>query len=139
VETGKRILREGLLRALTDAELGALRRGLASDDPALQQGLMTLPPLLECLHDWEVEGGDLFAYPVWRAWDLVTVKEVEEDAWALISLLDARFGEGTATELLRWYDVTPRAEMGETLLAEVDRQLIIRMLRQAAGVAGRTA
>src|SRR5262249_16622624 len=50
----------------TDPEGGtarprALRRGLASDDPALLQGMMTLPPL-ECVNDWAVEGADLTAY-----------------------------------------------------------------------------
>jgi hypothetical protein len=100
-----------LLRALTDAELQALRRGLACDDPALQQGLMTLPPPLECLHDWQVEAADLLAYPAWRGRGLQTVKEVEEAAWALCSAIDARLGEGAAKELLAWYDATPRADV----------------------------
>jgi hypothetical protein len=93
VETWKRILREGLLRALTEDELHALRRGLAADDPALQQGFMTLPPPLECLHDWQVEAADLLAYPAWRGRGLKTVKEVEEAAWALCSAIDARLGD----------------------------------------------
>jgi serine/threonine-protein kinase len=66
VETWRRILREGL-RSLTDAELGALRRGLVDDDPALLQGALTCPPPLECLRDWQVEGADLLAYPGWQA------------------------------------------------------------------------
>src|SRR5262249_32646507 len=85
VETWRRILREGLLRSRTEDELQALRRGLASDDPALLQGMMTLPPPLECLHDWQVEGADLTAYPGWRGRGLTTVREVEETAWALCS------------------------------------------------------
>jgi hypothetical protein len=63
----------------------ALRRGLASDDPALRQGMMTLPP------------------------PLVTVREVA--AWALCSAIDARLGDGAAKELLGWYDATPRADV----------------------------
>jgi hypothetical protein len=59
VENWRRILREGLLRALTEEELQALRRGLADEDPALLQGMMTLPPPLECVNDWAVEGADL--------------------------------------------------------------------------------
>jgi hypothetical protein len=139
VEPRRRILREGLLRALTDAELQALRRGLASDDPALQQGLMTLPPPLECLHDWQVEGADVLAYPGWRGRGLQTVKEVEECAWALCSAIDARLGEGAAKELLAWYDATARADVRAVLQGEVERELMIRMVRQAAGVAVRTA
>jgi hypothetical protein len=74
---------------------------MVSDDPALLQGMMTLPPL-ECLHDWQVEGADLTAYSAWRGRGLVTVREVEEAAWALCSAIDARLGEGAAKELLGW-------------------------------------
>jgi hypothetical protein len=139
METWRRILREGLLRSLTDAELQALRRGLAADDPALLQGMMTLPPPLECVNDWQVEAADLLAYPAWRGRGLVSVKEVEEAAWALCSGIDARLGEGAAKELLAWYDATPRADVLAVLLGEVERELMIRMIRQAAGVAGRSA
>jgi hypothetical protein len=128
-----------MLRALTDAELQALRRGLASDNPALLQGMMTLPPPLECVHDWQVEGADLTAYPAWRGRGLVTVKEVEEAAWALCSAIDARLGEGAAKELLAWYDATPRADVLALLLGEVEREMMIRMVRQAAGATGRSA
>jgi len=139
VEPRRRILREGLLRALTDAELQALRRGLAADDPALLQGMMTLPPPLECVNDWAVEGADLLAYPGWRGRGLVTVKEVEEAAWSLCSAIDNRLGEGAAKDLLAWYDATPRADVLAVLLGEVERELMIRMVRQAAGATGRSA
>jgi hypothetical protein len=138
VETWRQILRDGLLRSLTEDELHALRRGLADDDPALLQGMMTLPPPLECLHDWQVEGADLLAYPAWRARGLGTVKEVEEAAWTLCSAIAARLGEGAAKELLAWYDATARADVRQTFLAEVEREIMIRMLRQAAGAAVRT-
>jgi hypothetical protein len=120
-------------------ELQALRRGLASDDPALLQGMMTMPPPLECLHDWQVEAADLTAYPAWRGRGLVTVKEVEECAWALCSGIDARLGEGAVKEVLAWYDATPRKDVRAVLLGEVEREMMIRMIRQAAGVAVRTA
>jgi hypothetical protein len=80
----------GTIAVADEDELQALRRGVASDDPALLQGMMTMPPPLEVLHDWEVEGADLLAYPGWRARGLKTVKEVEECAWALCSAIDAR-------------------------------------------------
>jgi hypothetical protein len=138
VEPWRRILRDGLLRSLTDAELHALRRGLADDDPALLQGMMTLPPPMEILGDWQVEGADLLAYPGWRGRELKTVKEVEERAWALCSAIDARLGDGAAKELLGWYDATPRPDVIHTLLGETERELMIRMARQA-GAAMRTA
>jgi hypothetical protein len=139
MEPWRRILREGLLRALTEDELQALRRGLADDDPALQQGMMTVPPPLECVNDWAVEGADLIAYPGWRARGLVTVKEVEEAAWALCSAVDARLGEGASRDLLAWYDATPRPDVLPTLLGEVERELMMRLLQQAAATVGRSA
>ena len=78
-----------------------------------------MPPPLECLWDWAVEGADLLAYPAWRARRLVTVREVEEAAWALCSAIDARLGEGAAKELLAWYDATPRADVLAVLLGEI--------------------
>jgi hypothetical protein len=41
--------------------------------------------------------------------------------------------------LLAWYDATPRAEVLQTLLGEVEREMMIRMVRQAAGAAGGSA
>jgi hypothetical protein len=69
----------------------------------------------------------------------VTVKEVEECAWALCLAIDARLSEGAAKELLAWYDATARADVLAVLLGEVEREMMIRMIRQAAGVAGRSA
>jgi hypothetical protein len=101
--------------------------------------MMTLPPPLECVNDWAVEGADLLAYPGWRGRGLVTVKEVEEAAWSLCSAIDNRLGEGAAKDLLAWYDATPRADVLAVLLGETERELMIRMVRQAAGAAGRSA
>ena len=86
-----------------------------------------------------VEGADLTAYPGWRARGLVTVKEVEEAAWALCSAIDARLGEGAAKDLLAWYDATARADVVAVLLGEVERELMIRLLRKAAEATGRSA
>jgi hypothetical protein len=133
VENWRRILREGLLRLLTEEELQALHRGLVDDDPALLQGMMTIPPPLECVGDWQVEGADLLAYPGWRARGLVTVNEVEEAAWALKSALDNRLGEGAAKDLLTWYDGTPRADVLAVLLGEVEevrRELLAEIDRE---------
>src|SRR5262249_22537988 len=109
------------------------------DDPALLQEMMTPPPPLECVNDWAVEGADLLAYPGWRARGLVTVKEVEEEAWALCSAIDARLGEGAAKELLAWYDATAPADVLAVLLWEVEREMMIRMGGQGAGATGRSA
>jgi hypothetical protein len=98
-----------------------------------------MPPPLECLHDWPVEGADLLAYPGWRGQGLKTVKEVEEAAWALKSAIDARLGEGAAKVLLAWYDATPRADVLAVLLGETERELMIRMVRKAAEATGRSA
>jgi hypothetical protein len=101
--------------------------------------MMTMPPPLECLYDWQVEGADLLAYPAWRARGLATVKEVEEAAWALCSAIDARLGEGAVKELLGWYDATPRADVLAVLLGEVEREMMMRMLQKVAETTGRSA
>jgi hypothetical protein len=41
--------------------------------------------------------------------------------------------------LLGGYDGTARADVLAVLLGEVEREMMIRMVRQAAGAAGRTA
>jgi hypothetical protein len=55
------------------------------------------------------------------------------------SAIDTRLGEGAARDLLAWYDATPRADVLAVLLGEVERELMIRMVRQAAGATGRSA
>jgi hypothetical protein len=57
----------------------------------------------------------------------------------LCSAIDGRLGEGAVKELLAWYDGTPGADVLTVLLGEVERELMIRMLRQAAGAAVWTA
>jgi CheY-like chemotaxis protein len=41
--------------------------------------------------------------------------------------------------LLAWYDATPRVDVLAVLLGETERELMIRIVRKAAGVAGQTA
>jgi hypothetical protein len=53
--------------------------------------------------------------------------------------IDAPLGEGAVKVLLGWYDATTRPEMTETLRVEAARESMIRMLRQPAGAAVRTA
>jgi hypothetical protein len=69
----------------------------------------------------------------------VTVKEVEEAAWGLCSAIDASLGEGAAKELVGWYDGTARADVLAVLLGEVERELMLRMVRQTAEATGRSA
>jgi hypothetical protein len=57
----------------------------------------------------------------------------------LKSAIDARLGEGGAKVLLAWYDGTARADVLAVLLGEVEREMMIRMVRQAAGAAERSA
>jgi len=86
-----------------------------------------------------VEGANLLAYPGWRPRGLVNVKEVEEAAWSLCSAIDARLGEGAARDLLAWCDATARADVLGVLLGEVEREMMIRMVRKAAETTGRSA
>jgi hypothetical protein len=126
------VFREGLAPQLTDADLHLLRGALAQDDPALIQGSASIPPPLECLADWDIEGADLLGWVGWRSRGLRTVGEVEEFAWQTCLAIDSRLGEpGGVKHLLRWYDWTARAEVRRELLAEVDRELALRLVRDA--------
>jgi hypothetical protein len=47
--------------------------------------------------------------------------------------------EGAAKELLAWDDGTPKADVQVVLQGEVELEMMLRMVGQAAGVAGRSA
>jgi hypothetical protein len=53
--------------------------------------------------------------------------------------IDARLGEGAVKERLGWYDATARADVLAVLLGEVEHEMMMRMLRQAAEAMGRSA
>jgi hypothetical protein len=86
----------------------------------------------ECLEDWSVEGADLLGWVGWKSRGLDTVGPLEEFVWRTCLAPDARLGEpGAVKHLLRWYDETARDEMRRLLLGEIDRELALRLVRDA--------
>lgn len=136
---------------LSTANLEALRDALRGDDVRLTQGSTTTPPPLMAVQDWPCEAGCLLAfmgvtesggfacsaedYAAFRLGaphrsnpDAATVKQAEEFFARKCWEADQRLGEPAACKhLLNWYDATPREEMRNGLLAEVELALRERM------------
>jgi hypothetical protein len=112
---------------LSTESLEVLRRGLRDDDPRLVQGATTTPPPLQCVQDWPVEGACALGYCGWLGDGLETVGEVEEYFARMCFEIDQRLGEPAGCRwFLNWFDETPREEVRQELLAEVERALARR-------------
>ena len=120
--------RNGFAPAISTAGLVALRAALAADDPRLIQGDTTQPPPLACVADWPVKAGDPAAFCGWQGDELETVAEVEDYAARVWFQCDERIGEqGGCRHFLNWWDDTPREEARRELLAEVEREIALRV------------
>ena len=127
MESWRKVWREGVEPLLSIEGLEALRWGLATDDGRLLQGATTTPPPLACVQDWPVEAACALGYCGWLGDGLETVGEVEEFFARMCFEIDQRLGEPAACRwFLNWFDETPRDEMREQLLAEVQRALAQR-------------
>ncbi len=139
--------RNGFVPQLSIGALRALRKALVEDDPRLLQGATCCPPPLQCVADWSVEG----ACPVGYMGAMVmggiaqlsrnnyddegkirrqdtgpyaTVAEVEEYFAKACHECDLLIGEPAGCRwLLNWVDETPREQMREKLLPEVEMAL----------------
>jgi hypothetical protein len=127
MESWRKVWRDGVEPLLSVEGLEALRRGLATNDGRLLQGATTAPPPLACVQDWPVEGACALGYCGWVGDGLETVAEVEEFFARMCFEIDSRLGEPAGCRwFLNWFDETPRDQMRELLLAEVDRALELR-------------
>jgi hypothetical protein len=135
-EAWRQVWREGFVPELSTAALEALREGLVTDDPRLQQGATTTPPPLLSLMDWAVEAACALGYCGWRGEGLKTVGQVEEYFARLCYEADLRLGEPTACRhFLNWYDDTPREVVRRELLAEVELALAQRQAKPTPATA----
>lgn len=128
MESWRKVWREGLAPLLSTEGLEALGRALVTDDPRLLQGVTTTPAMLDCALDREqdvlVEGACPVGYAGWICDGLETVAEVEEFFAQMCFAIDQRLGEPAACRwFLNWFDETPRNEMRQQLLAEVNLAL----------------
>jgi hypothetical protein len=127
MESWRKVWREGVAPLLSTSSLEALQRALMSDDARLLQGATTTPPPLQCVQDWPVEAACALGFCGWQGEGLETVAEVEEFFARMCFEIDQRLGEPAACRwFLNWFDETPRDEMREQLLAEVNRALAQR-------------
>jgi hypothetical protein len=127
MESWRKVWREGVAPLLSTPGLEALQRALQNDDPRLVQGATTTPPLLPCVQDWPVEAACALGFCGWQGDCLETVAEVDEFFVRTCFEIDQRLGEPAACRwFLNWFDETPRKEMREQLLAEVQRTLAQR-------------
>ena len=132
MESWRKVWREGLVPLLSTESLGALAKALETDDPRLMQGSTTTPPPLMCVQDWPVESASALGYCGWQGDGLETVGEVEEFFARMCFEIDQRLGEPAGCRwFLNWFDETPRDEMREQLLAEVNRALALRQPHEA--------
>ena len=128
MESWINVWRKGLAPLLSTESLEALRCALVQDDPRLLQGATTTPPPLQCVQDWPVEAACALGYCGWQGDGLETVAEVEEFFARMCFEIDQQLGEPAACRwFLNWYDDTPRAQMRQELLAEVQRSLAQRL------------
>ncbi len=127
MQSWRKVWREGVAPLLSTPSLEALDRALKDDDSRLLQGSTTTPPPLQCVQDWPVEAACALGFCGWQGEGLETVAEVEEFFARTCFEIDQRLGEPAACRwFLNWFDETPRDEMREQLLAEVQRALAQR-------------
>jgi hypothetical protein len=115
--------RNGFAPNLSDAELQVIRAALIEDEPRLCQGATTVPPPMQCVLDWDCEGGCVIAYAGWQT-GRRSVREVEEFFAGVCGKADAALGEaGGVRYFLNWFDQMPRDVMRLQLLQEIAREL----------------
>ncbi|HLJ92435.1 MAG TPA: hypothetical protein VKU02_04505 [Gemmataceae bacterium] len=130
MESWRKVWREGLESQISTSGLLALRRALLNDDARLLQGATTSPPPLQCVQDWPVEAACGLGYCGWQGDGLATVGEVEEFFANVCFEADQRLGEPAACRwFLNWFDETPREEMRQQLLPEINRSLAHRLAK----------
>lgn len=132
MESWRIVWRNGFVPVLSTRALEALRDALRSDDPRLVQGATTTPPPLMCVQDWPAEAACALGFCGWQGDDLETVGEVQEFfARACFEADQLLGGPAECRWFLYWVDDTPRDQMREELLPEVERALAERVVTAA--------
>lgn len=127
MESWRKVWRDGFAPLMATTELRALEGGLARDDTRLTQGATSVPPPVQHLMDWPIEGACVIGYGAWQADEFTTVGELESHFAELCWEADRRLGEPAAVRyFLNWYDDAPRDEMRRQLLAEIQHELASR-------------
>lgn len=129
MELWRRVWRDGVVPLVTVPQLQRLKIALVHDYASLIQGATTIPPPLQEVQDWQCEACCGLSYLGWTPDDSITppeeqrttVGQVEEFFARLCFDVDMKLGEPAACRhFLNWFDDTPRDEMREKLLKEID-------------------
>jgi hypothetical protein len=124
MESWKKVWREGLAPLLSTPGLEALRTAVVRDDQRLIQHATCNPPPAEVFHEEAVEGACALGFCGWKGDGLKTVAEVEEFFIRTCRIADDALGEpGVCRFFLNWFDETPRLDMRQHLLQEINHVL----------------
>lgn len=114
----------GIAPHLSTEKLRHLADALESDDPALIQGEMTLPPVVNSDPKSPICAACAIIYGDWKTERIRTVGDAEEYFDEITDACDASLERRYSyPDFVRWFDRTPRAEMRELLLTLV-RQIL---------------
>ena len=128
MESWRMVWRDGFVPVLGTDGLTALRTALREDDTRLTQGSTTTPLPLLSVQGWPCEGACAIGFCGWHGDHLQTVGEVEEYFAKSCFEADQRLGEPAACRwFLNWFDDTPREDMRQKLLEEVELALAERV------------
>lgn len=137
MEAWRRVFRDGLAPLLSTRALEALRTAILRDDPQLVQGATTVPPPLQCVQDWPVEGACLIGFAGWKGEDLEIVADVESWFARTCFDVDQRLGEPAGVRfLLNFFDGSSREVAFAGLLPEINRELARRGVQAEEGSGG---
>ncbi len=127
MESWRKVWREGFAPQLPSRGLECLQMALRENDERIIQGATTAPPPLQCMMDNSIEGCCVLGFCFLQGDNRQTVAEVEEDFARLCFETDQKLGDpGACRWFLNWYDETPRQQMREELLGEVELELARR-------------
>jgi hypothetical protein len=127
IESWRKCWRDGVAPALSDAALAAMVSAIEADDPALIQGATTYPPPLHCNSDLAIESACLIGLAGMRSQGLETVGEVEFFFAKTCQQVNEQLGVPDAVrDFLNWFDDTPREQMRQELLPELNRAILER-------------
>lgn len=133
LEAWRKVWREGLSKVISLDGLKALLVALVADDKRLIQGATTSPPPLMCVADWPVEAADAIGICGWLGEGIETVGGVEEYFAKRCFDSDQLMKEPAAVRFfLNWADETPRNQMREALLPEVELAIRERHKKDSA-------
>jgi hypothetical protein len=131
MEQWRKAWRRGFVLQLTVADLSVLRKALADDDPRLIQGATTDPPQFTPTPNFRrgrsaetpVCGACLIGFCGWLSRGLRTIGEVKDFYTVAFETADV---DVDAYPFIRWFDDSPRERVRVAMLAEVERELLIR-------------